>query len=146
MAAPAVEAAALLDEMMADPPTVAAAGADAAEVASPAAAEGSKEEGAKKSNKKRKVAVVFGYVGKGYNGMQRNPGVVTIEDEMEAAIHKAGGISDDNKGFFTKVHWMRAARTDKGVSAIGQVISLAARRHAHAPHPRAAAPRDRRAR
>ena len=64
------------------------------------------------------------YVGKGYQGMQRNPGAVTIEDELERAIVAAGGISPDNAGDFTKVQWMRAARTDKGVSAVGQSISL----------------------
>ena len=29
-------------------------------------------------------------------GLQRNPGAVTIEDELERAIVKAGGISADN--------------------------------------------------
>jgi tRNA pseudouridine38-40 synthase len=37
---------------------------------------------------------------------------------------KAGGISQDNAGDFTKVQWTRAARTDKGVSAVGQCIAL----------------------
>ena len=74
-------------------------------------------------NKKRKVALSFAYVGAGYAGMQRNPGVVTIEGELEAAIVKAGGISDANAGDFGKVAWTRAARTDKGVSAVGQVIA-----------------------
>ena len=97
-----------------------AGGDDAAE----GTATGDADEKEGNPNKKRKVALVFGYVGKGYNGMQRNPGVRTIEDEMESAIHAAGGISDSNKGDFSKVHWMRAARTDKGVSAVGQVISL----------------------
>lgn len=36
-------------------------------------------------------------------GMQRNPGCKTIEAELEQAIHKAGGISDDNAGDFVKV-------------------------------------------
>jgi tRNA pseudouridine38-40 synthase len=56
--------------------------------------------------------------------MQRNPGAVTIEDELEKAIVAAGGISDLNAGDFAKVQWMRAARTDKGVSAVGQCVSL----------------------
>ena len=64
------------------------------------------------------------YVGKGYQGMQRNPGAVTIEDELEKAIVAAGGISPENAGDFQKVGWMRAARTDKGVSAVGQCVSL----------------------
>ena len=56
--------------------------------------------------------------------MQRNPGAVTIEDELEKAIVAAGGISPENAGDFQKVGWMRAARTDKGVSAVGQCVSL----------------------
>jgi len=35
--------------------------------------------------------------------MQMNPGVATIEGTLEAAIHRAGGISDDNAGSFLKV-------------------------------------------
>ena len=77
----------------------------------------------KKRAKKRKVAVFFAYLGEGYCGMQRNPGVRTIEDAMEEALHKAGCISDDNKGDLSKIGWMRSARTDKGVNAVGQVVS-----------------------
>jgi len=35
--------------------------------------------------------------------MQANPGVTTIESVLEAAIHRAGGISDNNAGSFLKV-------------------------------------------
>lgn len=76
--------------------------------------------------KKRKVALFLMYVGHGYQGMQRNPDCKTIEDDLFKAIYKAGGISDansDEKGF-QKIHWSRAARTDKGVSAMCQVVSL----------------------
>ena len=52
--------------------------------------------------KKRKVVVLFGYVGAGYQGMQRNPGARTIEDELERAFYAAGGISDENMGDFSK--------------------------------------------
>lgn len=37
-------------------------------------------------------------------GMQINPGVKTIEGVLEAAIHKAGGISRDNAGDLAKVN------------------------------------------
>ncbi|PSC75036.1 tRNA pseudouridine synthase mitochondrial-like [Micractinium conductrix] len=83
-------------------------------------------EAASGAGKKRKIAMFLAYVGHGYQGMQRNPGAKTIEDELFRALHAAGGISDanaDDNGFI-KVHWMRAARTDKGVSAVGQVVSL----------------------
>ncbi|KAL3158514.1 hypothetical protein ABBQ38_010743 [Trebouxia sp. C0009 RCD-2024] len=74
--------------------------------------------------KKRKVALYISYIGAGYHGMQRNPGYPSIEGELEKAICNAGGISEANAESFTKINWMRAARTDKGVSAIGQVVSL----------------------
>ena len=74
--------------------------------------------------KKKKIALFFGYNGDGYQGMQRNPGAKTIEDDLESAIVKAGGIAESNAGDFNKVHWNRAARTDKGVSAVGQVVSF----------------------
>ena len=74
--------------------------------------------------KEEKIALFFGYNGDGYQGMQRNPGAKTIEDDLESAIVKAGGIADSNAGDFNKVHWNRAARTDKGVSAVGQVVSF----------------------
>jgi hypothetical protein len=52
--------------------------------------------------KKRKVAMFLAYVGHGYQGMQRNPGARTIEDELFKALHAAGAISDanaDDNGF-----------------------------------------------
>ncbi len=77
---------------------------------------------------------------------RRNPGAHTIEDEVEEAIFKAGGIDEANHGQLNKarivkhsytvlevihasflvlqVGWSRAARTDKGVHAAGQVVSL----------------------
>ena len=79
---------------------------------------------APRRRKKRKVALFLGYVGSAYHGMQKNPGVQTIEGILEEALHKAGGISDDNKGTMSKVFWSRAARTDRGVSAVGQCVSL----------------------
>lgn len=56
-------------------------------------------------NKKRKVALFLSYVGHGYQGMQRNPGAKTIEEDLFGAIHRAGGISEanaDERGY-TKV-------------------------------------------
>jgi hypothetical protein len=83
--------------------------------------------------------------------MQRNPGCKTIEGDLHTALVKAGGIAAENSDDFAKVgrilsrsevdsrlilphncigfrmqfhgqvSWSRAARTDKGVSAVGQV-------------------------
>eukprot|EP00638_Chattonella_subsalsa_P000608 CAMPEP_0117755932 /NCGR_PEP_ID=MMETSP0947-20121206/13752_1 /TAXON_ID=44440 /ORGANISM="Chattonella subsalsa, Strain CCMP2191" /LENGTH=524 /DNA_ID=CAMNT_0005575373 /DNA_START=202 /DNA_END=1776 /DNA_ORIENTATION=- len=74
--------------------------------------------------KKRKCILLLGYCGTGYMGMQINPGAVTIEAEVERAVYRAGLMIRENYGFPQKVHWMRAARTDKGVHAARQVISL----------------------
>ncbi|KAK9794961.1 hypothetical protein WJX73_004923 [Symbiochloris irregularis] len=73
---------------------------------------------------KRKVALVLAYLGAGYAGMQFNPGQKTIESEVMDAMAKAGAVSAANAGQFGKVSWARAARTDKGVNALGQVVSL----------------------
>ncbi|DBB17512.1 TPA: hypothetical protein ACH3X3_002579 [Trebouxia sp. C0006] len=96
--------------------------AESGNVASPpqTTAAASKNDG----GKKRKVALYVAYIGAGYHGMQRNPGYPSIEGELEKAICKAGGISEANAESFTKINWMRAARTDKGVSAVGQLVSL----------------------
>jgi hypothetical protein len=44
--------------------------------------------------KKRKCAIFVVYLGHKYQGMQRNPGVKTIEDELFQAMCKAGAISE----------------------------------------------------
>jgi tRNA pseudouridine38-40 synthase len=70
------------------------------------------------------MAVQVAYVGTKYSGLQKNPGQETIELELEKAFHAAGLIADCNFGDQHKVHWSRAARTDKGVHALGNVVSL----------------------
>lgn len=71
-----------------------------------------------------KVAVAFGYLGAGFQGMQRNPGAETVEEALEAALRGAGLVEHASVGDFRKLEWTRAARTDKGVSAAGQVVGL----------------------
>lgn len=73
---------------------------------------------------KRKVAVLIGYCGTGYHGMQVNPPQKTIEGDLFDAFVKAGAISKDNSDDPKKSSFMRAARTDKGVHAAGNVVSL----------------------
>ena len=56
----------------------------------------------KNPNKKRKIALFLSYVGHGYQGMQRNPGAKSIEEDLFKAIAEAGGISEansDEEGF-----------------------------------------------
>ncbi|KAK9759841.1 tRNA pseudouridine synthase 1, variant 2 [Basidiobolus ranarum] len=73
---------------------------------------------------KRKVALLMSYCGTGYQGMQVNPGAITIEGELFKALIDIGAISKDNSVDQKKVGFMRAARTDKGVHAAGQVVNL----------------------
>lgn len=73
---------------------------------------------------KRKVAVMIGYCGTGYHGMQFNPPRLTIEEDLFKGFVRAGAVSQDNAHDLKKVAFQRAARTDKGVHAAGNVVSL----------------------
>jgi len=94
---------------------------------------------------KRKVAVMISYCGSGYKGMQLNPPFKSIEGDLFEAFVQAGAISransNDPKKVFplrtpgigggggggligTKSSFVRCARTDKGVHAAGNVVSL----------------------
>ncbi|KAI9291266.1 pseudouridine synthase [Neoconidiobolus thromboides FSU 785] len=73
---------------------------------------------------KKKVALLMGFSGANYQGMQVNPGAKTIEQDLFDALCKIGAVSKDNSDDIRKVGFMRAARTDKGVSAAGQVVSF----------------------
>ncbi|SPQ99361.1 unnamed protein product (mitochondrion) [Plasmodiophora brassicae] len=74
---------------------------------------------------KKKAAVIFGYLGTNYSGLQINPGVSTVEQALELALYKAGAISDANhEGGFSKIQWTRSSRTDKGVHAGANVVAL----------------------
>uniref|UniRef100_A0A8C5QUG9 Pseudouridylate synthase 1 homolog n=1 Tax=Leptobrachium leishanense TaxID=445787 RepID=A0A8C5QUG9_9ANUR len=76
---------------------------------------------------KRKVVLLMAYSGKGYHGMQRNVGssqFKTIEDELVQALVRAGCIPENHAEEMKKMSFQRCARTDKGVSAAGQVVSL----------------------
>ncbi|KAJ3605122.1 hypothetical protein NHX12_027172 [Muraenolepis orangiensis] len=76
---------------------------------------------------KKKVVLLLAYSGKGYYGMQRNAGnsqFRTIEDELVSALIKSGCIPENHGDEMKKMSFQRCARTDKGVSAAGQVVSL----------------------
>ncbi|KAI8047570.1 pseudouridine synthase [Gilbertella persicaria] len=73
---------------------------------------------------KKKVALLVGFNGTGYQGMQINPTAVSIEGILFEAMCKANAISKDNSDDPRKSAWMRAARTDKGVHAAGNLLSL----------------------
>lgn len=73
---------------------------------------------------KRKVAVMLGYSGTGYKGMQLNHHEKTIEGDLFKAFVDSGAISKANADDPKKSSLIRCARTDKGVHAAGNVISL----------------------
>lgn len=90
--------------------------------------EGSAED--EKRYPKKKVVLLLAYSGKGYYGMQRNPGnsqFRTIEDALVTALIKSSCIPEDHGEEMKKMSFQRCARTDKGVSAAGQVVSLKVR-------------------
>ncbi|XP_061458467.1 pseudouridylate synthase 1 homolog isoform X2 [Rhineura floridana] len=76
---------------------------------------------------KRKVVLLMAYSGKGYHGMQRNVGNAqykTIEDDLVLALIRSGCIPENHGEDMKKMSFQRCARTDKGVSAAGQIVSL----------------------
>lgn len=93
------------------------------------------ESGKQRSGKvrlpKKKYAVVLGYCGTNYHGMQIQKGVRTIEKELFSALQKSGCITEDIANNPDKGNFQRCARTDKGVHAARQVVSL----NMHVPEP-----------
>ncbi|KAB8079020.1 pseudouridine synthase [Aspergillus leporis] len=73
---------------------------------------------------KKKVAVLLGYSGTGYKGMQLSDTEKTIEGELFTAFVAAGAISKANAADPKKSSLVRCARTDKGVHAAGNIVSL----------------------
>lgn len=101
------------------------------------------EEPSSGSIRKRKRAVLFGYSGTGFSGLQTQAGGIfhtaeeteagdasgnvetpdTIEDALHRALCAAGAIRETNQESFQKISWSRSARTDRGVHAASQVIA-----------------------
>lgn len=77
----------------------------------------------KQKYKRRKIAIFFAYCGVGYQGMQKNPGAKTIESDLEEALYLSGAVPEQDRNNPKRYDWARSARTDKGVSAVGQVVS-----------------------
>lgn len=74
---------------------------------------------------KRKLALLLGYRGAAYFGLQKqtDQSLPTIERELVRAIEAAGAVSEANAGDLTKIGWSRSARTDKRVSAAQNVVA-----------------------
>lgn len=55
--------------------------------------------------------------------MQKNPGAKTIEGDLEEALYLSDAVPEQDRNNPKRYDWARSARTDKGVSAVGQVVS-----------------------
>ncbi|CAH8542301.1 unnamed protein product [Heterobilharzia americana] len=74
--------------------------------------------------RRKKCAVLMMYSGWGFYGMQRCPVFPTIEGELSKALFACGQLSNVTGEEHKKVHFQRASKTDKSVSALGQVCSI----------------------
>ncbi|XP_055848983.1 pseudouridylate synthase 1 homolog isoform X1 [Episyrphus balteatus] len=74
--------------------------------------------------KRKKCALLMGYCGADYYGMQRNPGMQTIEEDLFNAMLKHKWITEEGFNQAQQTQFQRAARTDKGVSAARQICSI----------------------
>jgi tRNA pseudouridine38-40 synthase len=66
-----------------------------------------------------RVALKIAYIGTDFYGFQRQPGLPTVEGELLSALSEVGVIKDPDKCGFGI-----AGRTDRGVHALGNVISF----------------------
>lgn len=66
-----------------------------------------------------RVALKIAYEGRSFYGHQRQPDARTVEGECIAALRRARIFSDPHAAFFRS-----ASRTDRGVSAVGNVIAF----------------------
>jgi len=75
---------------------------------------------------KRKCALVVGYLGSNYKGLQldEKSTLKFIEGELRDALVRVSAISELNSISLSKVDWSRSSRTDKGVHASKVIISL----------------------
>jgi len=76
---------------------------------------------------KRKIAMLLSYSGRNYHGLQHNPGddnLDTIEKRVFEALIKAKVVYSNVLTDRKKCGYQSCSRTDKGVSAIGNVSSL----------------------
>ncbi|KAM5170493.1 pseudouridylate synthase 1 homolog [Mantella aurantiaca] len=75
--------------------------------------------------KRKKFAIMMAYCGLGYYGMQMNKSdLPTIEGTLVSALIKAQCVPETCFSDLKEVRFQRCARTDKGVSALAQVVSL----------------------
>ncbi len=73
---------------------------------------------------KRRYALLLAYDGTAYHGLQFNKELASVEGELAHALTATGTCRLESAEELQKTGWNRASRTDKGVHASGQVISL----------------------
>lgn len=73
---------------------------------------------------KRKIAMLIGYNGKDYYGLQINKGMRTIESDILKALTEVECTPQEHADIPQKMSFQRACRTDKGVSAVCNVLSM----------------------
>ncbi len=66
-----------------------------------------------------RIALVVGYLGEAFSGYQRQPGRRTVEGCIIDALQRSGLMEDPGTSRFAS-----AGRTDKGASALGQVVAF----------------------
>eukprot|EP00796_Vickermania_ingenoplastis_P006374 gene6374-4599_t len=86
-------------------------------------------EGFKRLRTKRKVAILFAYIGERYCGLQWNhlPEYPTVEEALLKALYEADMISLTNFSNYKVqqlLNFERASRTDKGVHALCNLVSI----------------------
>ncbi len=67
----------------------------------------------------RRVALKVAYIGTGFYGFQRQPGLTTVEGELLSALKMIGYINEISECGFGI-----GGRTDRGVHALGNVVSF----------------------
>jgi tRNA pseudouridine38-40 synthase len=70
-----------------------------------------------------RVALKIAYMGRDFHGFQRQPGLRTVESELLGALEEVGVI--ENLG---QSNYSIAGRTDRGVHALGNVVSFRTRK------------------
>ncbi|GAM18236.1 hypothetical protein SAMD00019534_014110 [Acytostelium subglobosum LB1] len=83
------------------------------------------DEDAIKKLKKTPLALLFAYIGTGYNGLEyrMSNDAVGLENVLEQALFKAGMILPSNLGDPSRIKWNRSSRTDKGVHSLCTLIT-----------------------
>jgi tRNA pseudouridine38-40 synthase len=73
------------------------------------------------------IVLLFRFIGTQYHGLQQNLDVHTVEKELIAAMIKSGILNEDaHYTNVTRLFWRVASRTDTGVHACANVVSLKA--------------------